>query len=109
MREVDTVQLGRETEQVEYKYNNIKSKMKILKDKEFERIGKEFLINNYEKRFRVTKEVVYSAIIGEDKAKVALAGQAKKLDEYRNNCEKNRTFNFSSLRQGMKPLLKLTI
>ena len=43
-----------------------------------ERIGREFLLNSYEKRFKVHQEVILAAIVGEDKAKSAMANQLKK-------------------------------
>jgi hypothetical protein len=42
-----------EIKAVEKKYNNLKNRMKQKKGEELKRIGKEFLLNNYEARFRV--------------------------------------------------------
>lgn len=47
--------------------------MRIMKNAQLDRIGREFLLNNYEKRFKVTQEIVLAAIVGEDKAKAAAA------------------------------------
>ena len=58
---------------MEKRYNNLKNKMKHLKSEELKRIGKEFMLNNYEARFKVHQEVVLAAIVGEDKAKHAMA------------------------------------
>lgn len=68
-----------------------------------DRIGREFLLNNYEKRFKVSQEIVLAAIVGEDKAKAAANNQVKKQEEYKRIIEKNRTFTFASLRQSNLP------
>lgn len=60
---------------IERTYSELKNKMRIMKKDQLDRIGKEFLFNNYEKRFKVSQEVVLGAIVGEDKAKSALANQ----------------------------------
>ena len=67
-----------ETNNIEKRYNQLKNKMKKMKAEELERIGKEFLLNNYQKRFKVHQEVVLAAIVGEDKAKSTYANQLKK-------------------------------
>ena len=52
--------------------------MKQQKQIELERLGKEFLLNNYMRRFKVHQEVVLSAIVGEDKAKETMSIQVKR-------------------------------
>ena len=83
--------------------------MKRLKAGEILRVGREFLLNGYQKRFKVHQEVVLAAIVGEDKAKPALANQMKKQEEYKRIIEKNRTFTFSSLRQTTTTLKRSTM
>lgn len=45
---------------------NIKKEISEMKRQELDRIGKEFLLNAYERRFNVTLETVISALIGEE-------------------------------------------
>jgi len=46
--------------------NDLKLKLERLKSKELKRINKEFLSNNYQRRYNITQEEVISAIVGED-------------------------------------------
>jgi hypothetical protein len=57
---------------IEQTYNNIKNKMRIMKNQQLDRIGREFLLNNFEKRFKVSQDVMLASIVGEEKAKSAL-------------------------------------
>ncbi len=83
--------------------------MKQKKGEELKRVGKEFLLNNYEARFRVHQEVVLAALVGEDKAKHAMSEQLKRQEEYKRVLEKGRTFTFASLRQTTTPWKRSTI
>ena len=58
---------------IDKRYHALKNKMKKMKQEELERIGREFLLNSYEKRFKVNQDVILAAIVGEDKAKAAMA------------------------------------
>lgn len=49
-----------------------------MKKEQLDRIAKEFLFQNYEKRFKVSQEVVLAALVGEEKAKAALNSELKK-------------------------------
>jgi len=90
--------LERDTKSFEKKYQAFYNKMKEKKNNELNRIGREFSINNYERRFNVSQEVILAALVGEEKAKPALQEQIKKQDDYKRIVEKNKTFTFSSLR-----------
>ena len=57
----------------------------------------------------MNQEVVLAAIVGEDKAKAAMADQLKRQEEYKRVLEKNRTFTFSSLRQTTTTLKRSTM
>ena len=54
LEEVDEKSLELESKNLEQAYNKIKNKMRIMKNEQLERIGKEFLLNSYEKRFKVS-------------------------------------------------------
>ncbi|CDW80296.1 UNKNOWN [Stylonychia lemnae] len=95
---IDQKTLEIEIVNLEKRYSGLKTKMRRLKQEALERIGKEFMLNNYQKRFKINQEVVLSAIVGEDKAKETMSKQLKKQDDYRRIVEKNKTFTFSSLR-----------
>ena len=50
---IDPKTLEMEIANLEKRYSGLKSKMKRLKQEALERIGKEFMLNNYQKRFKV--------------------------------------------------------
>lgn len=60
------------------------------------------MLNNYLKRFKVAQEVVLATIVGEEKSKLVLSEQNKKMDNYKQQLENNKTFTFSSLRHTTK-------
>lgn len=74
---IDPKMLENEINSLEKRYNGLKQKMRRMKQEALERIGKEFMLNNYQKRFKVHQEVVLSAIVGEDKAKETMSKQLK--------------------------------
>jgi hypothetical protein len=62
---------------LEKQHQEIKEELNELKQKELKRINKEFLINDYKRRFNVSQETVISAIIGEDNAANELIKQMR--------------------------------
>eukprot|EP00347_Sterkiella_histriomuscorum_P004311 403360932 len=109
LSQADPKLVEQEIQSLEKRYNQLKQKMRKIKQEALERIGKEFLLNNYSKRFKVNQEVVLSAIVGEDKAKETMSLQLKKQDDYRRIVEKNKTFTFSSLRQSTTTVNRQTM
>lgn len=55
----------------------IKKELSILKNIELERIFKEFLMNDYERRFSTSLDQVISALIGEDQTAAEFAHQSR--------------------------------
>jgi hypothetical protein len=44
----------------------MRKEMYSMKRKELERLNKEFLVHQYERRFRIPQDVVISVVVGED-------------------------------------------
>jgi hypothetical protein len=65
----ETLKIVTKLEHAENLYNIHKKNMSNLKRKELERINKEFLVNNYERRYGVKLEEIVSVIVGEDHVK----------------------------------------
>lgn len=61
----------------EKKEKNLRESCEKLKSTQMNRLFKEFVLNDYEKRFGTTKNVVISAMIGEDMTKAELIRQAR--------------------------------
>jgi len=51
---------------LEDKLTEVRNEMSIVKKNEMNRISKEFLLNDYVRRFNTTEEIVIGALIGED-------------------------------------------
>ena len=62
---------------LEKQHQEIKEELNEMKQKELKRINKDFLINDYKRRFNVSQETVISAIIGEDNAANELIKQKR--------------------------------
>jgi hypothetical protein len=77
----DTKYLMKYVKELEDIVSTIKSDLEILKEKEISRISKEFLINDYERRFKVNIETVLSAIVGHNNT----IFEMKKIFKERNN------------------------
>ncbi len=60
---------------LEKQADKIRKEINHLKNEELERISKEFLMNDYERRFCITLDQVISAIIGEDQTATEFAHQ----------------------------------
>jgi len=64
-----------------------------MKKSELDRINKEYLINDYERRFKVPHEVIISALIGEDNTSNEYARQKREQKKYFQEIENIRTYN----------------
>ena len=62
--------------------NEMKKKKEDMKKKEMDRIFNEYLINNYYQKFGVEKNIVLSALIGEDNINNELNKQIKRARKY---------------------------
>ena len=62
---------------VEKELSDLKTELILMKNNELKRINKEFLINDYNRRFNVNQETVLSAIMGEDTASTELIRQLR--------------------------------
>lgn len=71
---IDIINTINDFEQKEFELQNISNKMR---KKEMDRLFKEFVVNDYERRFQTTKEIVISALLGEDYTPGELNRQAK--------------------------------
>ena len=72
---------------------NIKLEYEDLKEKEMMRIFDEFLKNNYYERFKVEKNVVLSALIGEDNILPELNKQVREARKYFDSMKKIKMQN----------------
>lgn len=77
----DTKYLMKYVKELEDIVSTIKLDMEKLKDREIARISKEFLINDYERRFKINIETVMSAIVGHNNTLLEM----KKIFKERNN------------------------
>jgi hypothetical protein len=75
--DAETLKIVSRLEKAEALYNNHKKTMLALKRKELERVNREFLINNYERRFGVKLDDIVSVIVGEDHVKNEMERQYK--------------------------------
>jgi hypothetical protein len=58
-------------------YDKIKREIASAKNEELERISKEFLMKDYERRFSISIDQVISALIGEDQTAAEFAHQGR--------------------------------
>ena len=61
-----SVQMMNDLDQLERKHQHLKKEISHKRKKEMNRICKEFMDNDYEKRFDVSQEVVFAALVGEN-------------------------------------------
>ena len=71
---LENVNLIKELENEE---SELKSKISSLKRNEMERIFKEYLFHDYERRFNTKKQVIISALIGEENTIKELGRQSR--------------------------------
>lgn len=58
-------------------YNKFKKELSQSRRQQLNRIGREFLVNDYARRYNVSQEVIVSAIAGEDNANSELLRQTR--------------------------------
>jgi hypothetical protein len=56
-------------------YDKSRKELSQMKRNELNRIGREFLLNDYERRYKVSQNIIISAITGEDNTSTELARQ----------------------------------
>eukprot|EP00347_Sterkiella_histriomuscorum_P019579 403341091 len=93
--------------ELESEINFLKDQIKYLREKEQNRILKEFLQNNYERTFKVSIEVVLQALFGFSRSLKVMQKLKQKTDQMKKNLESTKTFQFSNMRSGMGNLLLL--
>ncbi len=62
----ETVNAIKITLNYEKKINELKEELQVMKENEINRINREFLFNDYERRFQIKLEDVVSVIVGEE-------------------------------------------
>ena len=69
------------------KQKELKESLDVMRKKEMDRIFNEYLRNNYYQRYKVEKNVVLSALIGEDNINNELNRQIKRAKKYFDNAK----------------------
>jgi len=60
----DAMEYIQTVKELEAEYKSVQTIMQNMKKSELDRINKEYLINDYERRFKVPHEVIISALMG---------------------------------------------
>lgn len=81
---------------LEHNLKLIETVLNKLKQKELNRISKEFYQNDYERRFNVKQEIVISALIGEDNTMAELFKQRKEKRNFISKLEDVKMYNMFS-------------
>ena len=68
--------------------DKMKELQRELRQKEMDRIFNEYLRNNYQSRYNVEKNIVLSALIGEDNINTELNKQLKRTKQYLDQMKK---------------------
>lgn len=58
-------------------YDKKKKELQLLRRTELNRIGKEYLVNDYERRYDAPQDVLIAAIVGEDNISAELTRQVR--------------------------------
>jgi hypothetical protein len=80
--------------------------MYMMKRKELERINKEFLTNQYERRFRISQDVVVSVIVGEDHVNSEMNRQNKEQKVFYEKLMMVRNFDIYGSRHKLNNMSK---
>ena len=75
-------------------YDLGKREQQQMKRTQLDRIGKEFLVGGYGRRFNTSLCTVVSAIVGEENLTSELFRQSRQEKEYFENIKKSQFFNF---------------
>ena len=73
----ETLNIIKNISDLEKEYDSFKGVLKKLKREELDRLCKEFLVNDYERRFNVNQTSIISAIAGEENVNKELFRQNK--------------------------------
>jgi hypothetical protein len=75
--EEDSFEIVGKISELEAQYEKKKKTLQKIKRDELDRISKEFLTNEYERRFNVSKKTIVSAIVGEDNTDSEIIRQSR--------------------------------
>ncbi len=75
--EEDSYEIVGKIAELESLYEKKKKFLQNIKKDELDRIAKEFLTNDYERRFNVNKKTMVSAIVGEDNTETEIIRQTR--------------------------------
>lgn len=78
-------------EELEKITKEINNELELMKDKEIERITKEFMINNYSRVYKVDIKTILSAIVGEKDLLAAMKSFINKKKKYLAVIDKNKS------------------
>ena len=70
------------------KIEKLEKEIRLMKEREMERITKEFMSNDYAKRFQISQEFVIGTLIGEDNKHAEMLRQQKRKKEILQNLKK---------------------
>jgi len=79
---------------LEKQLNDIRNELTLFKKNELKRINREFLTNDYERRFKVNQETIISAIVGDDFVSSEYSRQVRDQKNYFKSIKLCKTFNF---------------
>ena len=89
-------------EELNLQKKNIELELINLKNNEMNRIFKEFMENDYQRRFDVVIEVVVAALVGSIKKHAELVKIAKKKRQYKEDMQQIRFFNVAAFHPKSK-------
>ena len=92
----DAIKYIKSVQDLESQLKSVQSSMQIIKREEIDRINKEFYTNDYERRFRVSLDVIISAIVGEDNTMNEIGRLFRDQKAYYKKLENLRSFNILS-------------
>jgi hypothetical protein len=73
----DTLKMIENIRELDKVYNSFKKELQAMKKNELNRLAREFLIDDYERRYGVTKQRLISTICGEDFTNAELNRQVR--------------------------------
>ncbi len=81
---------------LENELESARARMHELRQAELARVSREFIINDYEKKYSISQKQFVAALIGEVSAKGEMERQLKDKEEYNKKQEKHFIFRFGS-------------
>jgi len=70
-----------DAEELDNQYNELKAEMVQEELNEFKRLDKEFIFNNYERHFNVSRSKLYAALVGLSKANDEIVRYTRKVNK----------------------------